>query len=65
LVDRRSVLCVLTHDPKFDVPLLEVALPQPRRFENVSVGINGPIVREAFDLVHAHRLNYVISDRFN
>ncbi|WP_238164572.1 XdhC family protein [Kribbella pittospori] len=26
LVDRRSVLCVLTHDPKFDVPLLEVAL---------------------------------------
>ncbi|WP_166351316.1 XdhC family protein [Phytoactinopolyspora limicola] len=25
-VDRRSVLCVLTHDPKFDVPLLEVAL---------------------------------------
>jgi xanthine dehydrogenase accessory factor len=26
LVDARSVLCVLTHDPKFDVPLLEVAL---------------------------------------
>ena len=26
VVDRRSVLCVLTHDPKFDVPLLEVAL---------------------------------------
>jgi xanthine dehydrogenase accessory factor len=26
LVDRRTVLCVLTHDPKFDVPLLEVAL---------------------------------------
>ncbi len=25
-VDERSVLCVLTHDPKFDVPLLEVAL---------------------------------------
>ncbi|CAN5263241.1 XdhC family protein [soil metagenome] len=25
-VDRRTVLCVLTHDPKFDVPLLEVAL---------------------------------------
>jgi len=25
-LDRRSVLCVLTHDPKFDVPLLEVAL---------------------------------------
>ncbi|MDX2971485.1 XdhC family protein [Kribbella solani] len=25
-VDHRTVLCVLTHDPKFDVPLLEVAL---------------------------------------
>ena len=28
-VDERTVLCVLTHDPKFDVPLLEVALRQP------------------------------------
>lgn len=25
-VDRRTVMCVLTHDPKFDVPLLAVAL---------------------------------------
>ncbi|WP_030484719.1 XdhC family protein [Nocardioides aequoreus] len=25
-VDGRTVLCVLTHDPKFDVPVLEVAL---------------------------------------
>ncbi|HYO40889.1 MAG TPA: XdhC/CoxI family protein [Nocardioidaceae bacterium] len=25
-IDSRTVLCVLTHDPKFDVPLLEVAL---------------------------------------
>ena len=25
-VDARTVICVLTHDPKFDVPLLEVAL---------------------------------------
>ena len=25
-VDRRTVVCVLTHDPKFDVPALEVAL---------------------------------------
>ncbi|MER7500110.1 XdhC/CoxI family protein [Nonomuraea pusilla] len=25
-VDARTVVCVLTHDPKFDVPLLEVAL---------------------------------------
>jgi xanthine dehydrogenase accessory factor len=28
-LDARSVLCVLTHDPKFDVPLLEVALRLP------------------------------------
>lgn len=25
-IDRRTVICVLTHDAKFDVPLLEVAL---------------------------------------
>ena len=25
-VDARTVICVLTHDPKFDVPLLEIAL---------------------------------------
>ncbi|WP_418063904.1 XdhC family protein [Pimelobacter simplex] len=28
-VDRRTVITVLTHDPKFDVPLLEVALRLP------------------------------------
>jgi xanthine dehydrogenase accessory factor len=28
-VDGRTVVCVLTHDPKFDVPVLEVALAQP------------------------------------
>ncbi len=28
-VDERTVLCVLTHDPKFDVPLLEIALRMP------------------------------------
>ncbi|RCV49501.1 XdhC family protein [Marinitenerispora sediminis] len=28
-VDRRTVLCVLTHDAKFDVPLLRVALRLP------------------------------------
>ena len=28
-VDERTVVCVLTHDPKFDVPVLEVALRQP------------------------------------
>jgi xanthine dehydrogenase accessory factor len=28
-LDRRTVVCVLTHDPKFDVPVLEVALREP------------------------------------
>jgi xanthine dehydrogenase accessory factor len=28
-VDERTVVCVLTHDPKFDVPLLQVALSLP------------------------------------
>ena len=29
-IDGRTVICVLTHDPKFDVPLLEVALRAAR-----------------------------------
>ena len=29
-VDQRTVIAVLTHDPKFDVPLLEVALRLPQ-----------------------------------
>ena len=36
-VDARTVICVLTHDPKFDVPLLEVAL----RTEAAYVGAMG------------------------
>jgi xanthine dehydrogenase accessory factor len=28
-IDARTVVCVLTHDPKFDVPVLEVALELP------------------------------------
>ena len=28
-IDSRTVVCVLTHDPKFDVPLLELALRMP------------------------------------
>jgi xanthine dehydrogenase accessory factor len=31
-VDERTVLCVLTHDPKFDIPLLEVALNTRARY---------------------------------
>jgi xanthine dehydrogenase accessory factor len=30
--DDRTVICVLTHDPKFDVPLLEVALRRPAAY---------------------------------
>ncbi|KQR63510.1 XshC-Cox1 family protein [Arthrobacter sp. Leaf337] len=29
LLDERTVICVLTHDPKFDVPVLEAALRGP------------------------------------
>jgi xanthine dehydrogenase accessory factor len=29
LLDERTVVCVLTHDPKFDAPVLEVALRLP------------------------------------
>ncbi|MCQ9178537.1 XdhC family protein [Streptomyces sp. IBSBF 2953] len=30
--DARTVICVLTHDPKFDVPLLEAALRRPAAY---------------------------------
>jgi len=30
MVDERTVICVLTHDPKFDVPVLEIALRLPQ-----------------------------------
>jgi xanthine dehydrogenase accessory factor len=29
-IDSRTVICVLTHDPKFDVPVLEIALRLPQ-----------------------------------
>ncbi len=32
VTDDRTVLCVLTHDAKFDVPLLEAALRMPVAF---------------------------------
>jgi len=31
-VDSRTVICVLTHDPKFDVPVLKAALATPARY---------------------------------
>ncbi len=40
-IDQRSVLCVLTHDPKFDVPLLEVALRLPDGERVAYVGAMG------------------------
>jgi xanthine dehydrogenase accessory factor len=36
-VDARTVICVLTHDPKFDVPVLEVAL----RTDAAYIGVMG------------------------
>jgi len=40
-VDGRTVICVLTHDPKFDVPLLEVALRLPPDRRVAYVGAMG------------------------
>ena len=40
-IDERTVLCVLTHDPKFDVPLLEVALRLPEGRQVAYVGAMG------------------------
>lgn len=40
-VDERTVLAVLTHDPKFDVPLLEVALRLPADRRPAYVGAMG------------------------
>lgn len=34
-VDARTVLCVLTHDPKFDIPVLEAALGTPAAYIGV------------------------------
>jgi xanthine dehydrogenase accessory factor len=34
-VEESTVLCVLTHDPKFDIPLLKVALETPARYIGV------------------------------
>lgn len=34
-VDENTVMCVLTHDPKFDIPLLKAALETPARYIGV------------------------------
>lgn len=46
-VDERTVICVLTHDPKFDVPVLEIALRSKARY----IGAMGS------RRTHADRLN--------
>ncbi|MFJ6453942.1 XdhC family protein [Paenarthrobacter sp. NPDC091669] len=35
VIDARTVICVLTHDPKFDVPIIEEALRTPAAFIGV------------------------------
>ncbi|MFZ2501355.1 MAG: XdhC/CoxI family protein, partial [Nocardioides sp.] len=40
-IDGRTVICVLTHDPKFDVPLLEVALRLDGALRPAYVGAMG------------------------
>ena len=40
-VDERTVICVLTHDPKFDVPLLEVALRMDGAHRPAFIGAMG------------------------
>ena len=40
-LDQRAVLAVLTHDPKFDVPLLEVALRLPEEQRPAYIGAMG------------------------
>ncbi len=40
-IDARTVLAVLTHDPKFDVPLIEVALRIPQGVRPAYVGAMG------------------------
>jgi xanthine dehydrogenase accessory factor len=47
-IDARTAICVLTHDPKFDVPLLQVALRLPE------VGYIGAMGSRA---THADRVN--------
>ena len=47
-VDERTVICVLTHDPKFDVPLLEVALRTPAGY----IGAMGSRRRPAVSSVY-------------
>lgn len=64
-IDERTVLCVLTHDPKFDVPVLKVALRGPRVAYIGAMGsrrthsdrsrrlLKAGVTREEIELVHS------------
>jgi xanthine dehydrogenase accessory factor len=64
-IDERTVLCVLTHDPKFDVPILKVALRGPRvayigamgsrrtHSDRVRRLLKVGLTREEIDVVHS------------
>jgi xanthine dehydrogenase accessory factor len=52
-IDARTAICVLTHDPKFDVPLLQVALRLPQ------VGYIGAMGSRATDTDRLDRLREV------
>ncbi len=40
-IDNRTVVCVLTHDPKFDVPVLDIALRLEGRQQPIYIGAMG------------------------
>jgi xanthine dehydrogenase accessory factor len=64
-IDERTVLCILTHDPKFDVPVLKTALRGPRvayigamgsrrtHADRVRRLLKAGLTREEIDVVHS------------
>lgn len=54
-IDSRTVLCVLTHDPKFDVPLLDVALRLEGGLQPAFIGAMGSRRTHAERLIRLRR----------
>jgi xanthine dehydrogenase accessory factor len=64
-IDERTVICVLTHDPKFDVPILKAALRGPRvayigamgsrrtHSDRVQRLLKAGLTREEIEIVHS------------
>jgi xanthine dehydrogenase accessory factor len=64
-IDERTVVCVLTHDPKFDVPILKVALRGPQvayigamgsrrtHSDRVRRLLKAGLTRDEIDVVHS------------